>query len=95
MITLTEFETILITCLPALTSILSIVSAVAAIFKALNKLKDNENLKQERDALYKQNKTLALECRKMRKTMSLYIEKATHIAYNDLTEVQNDEELQI
>lgn len=95
MITLTEFETILIACLPALTSILSIVSAVAAIFKALNKLKDNENLKVERNSLYEQNKLLASECRKMRKQMAYHIEKTSHVVYKDITEVQNDKDLQV
>ena len=56
MITLTELETILIACLPSLTAIVSIVTAVSTIIKSLNKLKDNEALKQERDALLEQNK---------------------------------------
>ena len=95
MITLTEFETILIACLPALTSILSIVSAVVAIFKALNKLKDNENLKAERDALVEQNKVLLSEMRKQKKQITLLVEKVTKIAYKDMTEVQNDKDLQV
>lgn len=95
MIYLTEIETILITCLPALTSIISIVSAVITIIKSLNKLKDNESLKQERDALAEQNKKVLAECKAMRKQVALYIQKATHIVYKDMTEVQNDEELQV
>lgn len=95
MITLTELETILIACLPSLTAIVSIVTAVSTIIKSLNKLKDNEALKQERDALLEQNKKVIAECRAMKKQIALYIEKASHIVYNDLSEVQNDKEIQI
>lgn len=94
MITLTEIETILITCLPALTAILSIVTAVSTIIKSLNKLKDNESLKQERDALAEQNKKVLAECKAMKKQIALYIEKATRVTYEDLTEVHNDKDLQ-
>ena len=73
MIYLTEIETLLITCLPALTSIVSIVSAVVTLIKSLNKLKDNEELKQERDALAEQNKKIIDECKAMRKQIALYI----------------------
>ena len=95
MITLTEIEAILIACLPALTAIVSIVSAVKTIIKSLDKLKENESLKQERDALLEQNKKVLAECRAMKKQIALYIEKASHIVYKDLSEVQNDKEIQI
>lgn len=95
MITLTELETILITCLPALTSIMAVITAVATIIKSLNKLKDNEELKQERNALREQNKVLLSEIKKSQKMLSLFIEKEAHIAYADLSEVQNDEDLQV
>lgn len=95
MITLTELETILITCLPALTSIAAVITAVATIIKSLNKLKDNEELKQERDVLREQNKALLSEIKKSQKMLSLLIEKEAHIAYADLSEVQNDEDLQV
>lgn len=95
MITLTEIEAILIACLPALTAIVSIVSAVKAIIKSLDKLKENESLKQERDALLEQNKKVLAECRAMKKQVALYIEKATHVVYKDLSEVQDDKELQV
>ena len=95
MITLTEIEAILIACLPALTAIVSIVSAVKTIIKSLDKLKENESLKQERDALLEQNKKVLAECRAMKKQIALYIEKATHVVYKDLSEVQDDKELQV
>lgn len=95
MITLTEIEAILITCLPALTAIVSIVTAVKTIINSLNKLKENESLKQERDALVEQNRKVLAECRAMKKQIALYIEKATHIVYKDLSEVQDDKEIQI
>ena len=95
MITLTEIEAILIACLPALTAIVSIVSAVKTIIKSLDKLKENESLKQERDALLEQNKKVVAECRAMKKQIALYIEKATHVVYKDLSEVQDDKELQV
>lgn len=95
MITLTELETILITCLPALTSIAAVITAVAAIIKSLNKLKDNEELKQERDVLREQNKLLLSEIKKSQKILSLFIEKTANIVYADLSEVQNDEDLQV
>lgn len=95
MITITELETILITCLPALTSIMAVITAVATIIKSLNKLKDNEELKQERDVLRDQNKVLLSEIKKSQKMLSLLIEKAANIVYADLSEVQNDEDLQV
>lgn len=95
MISLSELEVILITCLPALTSILSIIAAVVSVIRSLGKLKDNESLKSERDDLKQQNAELIRECRAMRKQISLYIQKVTQIHYNDLTEVRNDKELQI
>lgn len=95
MIILSELETILITCLPALTSIAAVITAVVTIIKSLNKLKDNEELKQERNALREQNKVLLSEIKKNEKMLSLLIEKAAHIVYADLSEVQNDEDLQV
>lgn len=92
---LSQIETIVIACLPALTSILSIVIAVAKVIKSLNALKDNEALKKERDDVVAQNKVLLTELRKQKKFMALYIEKACKIKYEDLTEVTNDEELKI
>lgn len=93
--TLTELEAILISCLPALTSVIANFSLLITFIKALNKLKDNEEIKKERDELVKQNKALLNECKKMRKQMALYIEKAVKIHYEDMTEVQNDKDLQI
>lgn len=95
MITLTTLETILITYLPTLVSVFSMISAVVTIIKSLNQLKDNESLKNERDALKEQNKKLLSECRAMRKQVALYIQKAVHISYNDMSEVKNDEDLQV
>ncbi len=95
MIYLTQLETILITCIPSLASILSIFAAVVSIFKSLNRLKDNEEIKAERDALKAQNEGLLAECRKMRKQTALLVQKVTHVVYNDLSEVQNDKELQV
>lgn len=93
--TFTEIEALLIACLPALTSVISIITAVLTVLKNLNSLKDNEKLKAERDAVAEQNKILLSEMRKQRKQIALYIEKAVKIHYNDMTEVQNDEDLQI
>ena len=95
MIYLTEIETLLIACLPALTSIVSIITAVVTIIKSLNKLKDNEAIKQERDALAEQNKILVSEMKKSQKMLSLFIEKAARIVYANLSEVKNDKDLQI
>lgn len=95
MLELTEIEALLIACLPAITSIISIISAAIAIIKNLNKLKDNKNLKAERDALAEQNQVLLAEVRKQKKLIALYIEKVVKIKYGDLTEVQNDEDLKV
>lgn len=95
MLELTEIEALLIACLPAITSIISIISAAIAIIKNLNKLKDNKNLKAERDALAAQNQVLLAEVRKQKKLMALFIEKVVKIKYGDLTEVQNDEDLKV
>lgn len=93
--TLTEFEAILISCLPALTAVIANFSMLVTFIKSLAKLKDNEEVKKERDALVEQNKATLAECRKLRKQMALYIEKAVKVHYKDMTEVQNDKDLQI
>lgn len=95
MTTLTELETIIIAAIPALTSIVSIISAICVFLRSLSKLKDNQEIKAERDALVKQNEALLAECRKMRKQTALFIEKASHVLYKDMTEVKNDEDLQV
>ena len=95
MIYLTELETILITCLPALTSIVSIITAVKVIINSLATLKDNKEIKAERDALVEQNRVLVAECKKMTKQTALLIQKASHIVYEDLSEVKNDKDLQV
>lgn len=95
MIALTEIETLLITCLPALTSIGSILAATVTIFKALNKLKDNEEVRKERDELREQNKQFMAELKSLRKQTSLFIETASKVVYKDISEVKNDKDLQI
>lgn len=95
MIYLTELETILITCLPALTAIVSIITAVKVIINSLATLKENQEIKAERDALVEQNRVLVAECKKMTKQTALLIQKACHIVYEDLSEVKNDKELQV
>lgn len=95
MITLTALETILITCLPAGTSIAAIIVTAFAILKSLSKLKENEQIKAERDALMDTNKKIIAETRTLKKQLSLLIEKAAKIDYKSLTEVQNDESLQV
>lgn len=94
-INLTELEMLLITALPSLTAILSIIFAVVEVLKSLGRLKDNEALKAERDALAEQNKVIIEECKKMRKQVALFIQKAVHIEYKDMTEVKNDTDLQV
>ena len=62
MIYLTELETILITCLPALTSIVSIITAVKVIINSIASLKDYKVFKAERDALVEENRVIVAEC---------------------------------
>lgn len=95
MIYLTELETLLITCLPALTAIVSIITAVKVIINSLATLKDNKEIKAERDALVEQNRVLVAECKKMTKQTALLIQKASRVVYEDLNEVKNDEDLQV
>jgi cell division protein FtsB len=92
---LTQLESILIACLPALASIVGIITAASNILKTLNSLKDNEALKRERDQLSEANKQLIDESRRLQKQVSLLVEKATHIKYSDMSEVKNDQDLQI
>lgn len=92
---LTELETILIACIPALTSILTILGAVISMLKSFNKLKENEEIKAERNAVIEQNKVLIRELRKQQKIIALFIEKVVKVHYQDLSEVKNDEELQV
>lgn len=92
---LTQLESILIACLPALASIVGIFTAASNILKTLNSLKDNEALKRERDQLSEANKQLINESRRLQKEVSLLVEKATHIKYSDMSEVKNDKDLQI
>lgn len=92
---LTQLESILIACLPALTAIIGIITACSKIISVLNSLKDNEALKAERDQLKEANKQLINQTKVLQKELSLLIEKATHIKYSDMSEVKNDEDLQI
>ena len=48
---LTEIEAILIAALPAITAIGSIITVAIKILQSLNSLKDNEEIKAERDSL--------------------------------------------
>lgn len=95
MINLTELETILITCLPAIVSVITSLSAVFTFLKSLTKLKENEELKAERDALAEQNRILMKEMKKQQKLFKLLIQKTCKVHYEDLSEVKDDEELQI
>lgn len=94
MINLTELETILITCMPAIVSVITSLSSVITFLKSLKKLKDNEELKAERDALVEQNKVLLTEMKKQQKLVKLLIQKTCKVHYEDLSEVKNDKELQ-
>lgn len=95
MFTLSPLETILVTCLPAGTSIICIITATWTIIKNLCKLKENEEIKLERDALMDTNKKMMSEIRTMKKQIAMLIEKSSKVVYNDLSEVQNDKTLQI
>lgn len=95
MITLTEIETLLITCLPALTSLIGVITAVVSIINKLNTLKDNELIKTERDELKKANEKLISECRAIKKQTSLLIQNLSKINYNDMGEVKDDKDLQV
>ena len=96
--TLTNIETLLIAALPALTAIASIIGVALKIIKDFASLKesvkDNAELKAERDELKEANRQLLAEAKKQCKTTQLLIEKFTKIAYKDLSEVKDDEELQ-
>jgi uncharacterized protein YybS (DUF2232 family) len=92
---LTQLESILIACLPAITSIMGIVIACSKIIKTLSALKDNEAIKKERDELKESNKQLIAQGNQLKKELSLLIEKVTHIKYSDMSEVRNDKDLQI
>lgn len=94
-VNLTEIEAVIVTCLPALTAVITIIASVKSVLKSLNKLKDNEALKAERDALAEQNKKILREMRAQKRQVALLIEKAVKIKYNDLDEVKNDEDLQV
>lgn len=90
----TNLETLLVSLLPAITAIATIITAYVKIKQSLGQLKENESLKQERDALIEQNKVATAELRQTKKMIALYLEKATHIALKDMSEVKNDTELQ-
>lgn len=90
----TVIEAAIIAAIPTITAVCAIITAIAKFIKSLDQLKENESLKAERDALYDQNKQLIKEIKKQNKLTKLYIEKATRIAFKDLSEVKDDEELQ-
>lgn len=73
MIDFTSIEAIILAYLPTLTSVIAMFVALFKILGSLNKLKENEQLKKERDELVAQNKATLAECKKMRKQMALYI----------------------
>lgn len=95
MINLTELETILITCMPAIIAVITSLSSIVTFLKSFKKLKDNESIKAERDALAEQNKILMQEMKKQQKLVKLLIQKTCKVHYEDLSEVKNDEELQV
>ena len=103
--TITEIEAILIACMPALTSILAVISAVLGFLNKFKKLaesiKENESLKAERDALKEEVrlsnealKNAGNELRKTRKQIQFAVENISKIKYEDMTGVKNDEDLQ-
>lgn len=90
---LTGLEAILVAALPAITAIGAIITVAVKIISALNSLKDNEEIKAERDALKEQNKALLKECKKQREQSALLIQKVTKVIYKDLTEVKENGDL--
>lgn len=94
MIELTFLETLVVALLPSVTAIATIITALVKIVKSLGRLKENESLKQERDALIEQNRVATQELKQTRKMIALYLEKASHIVFKDMSEVKNDEDLQ-
>lgn len=95
MYTFTDLETLLITCLPALTALCGIITAVSVIVKELKGLKDNESIKAERDELKKTNEQLVAECRALKKQTALLISNISKVNYNDMSEVKDDKDLQV
>lgn len=89
-----ELQTILITCLPALTSILAIISAVAPIFKAFKNLRKDIADKTENEELKAELKAAIKECKQLKKVYRLAIQREAKVCYKDLTEVMKDEDLQ-
>lgn len=94
MVDLTLIEAAFIAALPTISSVIAIITTVIKIRKDFEKLKDNEELKAERDALAEQNKALLAEVRKQNKLTKLYIEKVSKVVFKDLDEVKNDQDLQ-
>ena len=90
----TVIEAAIIAAIPTITAVGAIITAVVKFIKSLNQLKDNEELKAERDALAEQNKALLSEVKRQNKLTKLFIEKASRVAFKDMSEVKNDKELQ-
>lgn len=90
----TVIEAAIIAAIPTVTAVGAIITAVVKVIKSLDQLKENEELKAERDALAEQNKALLAEVKKQNKLTKLYIEKASKIAFKDMSEVKDDKELQ-
>lgn len=90
----TVIEAAIIAAIPTVTAVGAIITAVVKVIKSLDQLKENEELKIERDALAEQNKALLAEVKKQNKLTKLYIEKASKIAFKDMSEVKDDKELQ-
>lgn len=95
MITLTTVETIVITYLPTIVSIISIFSALSIFINKFKTLATKKEIDDEKEALREQNKMILEEFRRCKKFISLYIEKTAKIKYKDMTEVKDDEDLQI
>lgn len=87
-------ETILIACLPSLTSILAIITAVTPVLKMFNKLREDVASKVENESLKQELRQTIEEVKQMKKIYKLAIEKSTKVRYQDLTEVKEDEDLQ-
>ena len=90
----TVIEAAFIAALPTVSAVIAIITTAIKIKKDFDSLKDNESLKAERDALAEQNKVLLAEVKKQNKLTKLYIEKVAKVAFNDMSEVKDDKELQ-
>lgn len=91
--TLVEIEALLTAILPAITSIVAIITVAIKILQSFKKLVETVKSQTDNKDLMAQLKVVQSENTKLKKLMTQFIEAQSRVNYNDMTENKNDKEI--